>query len=134
MISAEKMRTLHFSASRAASSVILTSKARITACSGLRSSITEALMTSFLWMGPSATDDTGMSESLRNSSSASSEPSVEACTYTPRPPLLLLSLVTFSRSFITSFMADSLSSGRRTTYSCEPATACSRSGAAILIP
>ena len=46
--------------------------------SGLCSCMIEALITSFLWMGPMLTAETGILDVLRNSSSASSEPSVEA--------------------------------------------------------
>ena len=51
------------------------------------SSMTLARMTSFLWMGPMAMPLTGIltAGERRNSSSASSEPSVLACTHTPSP-------------------------------------------------
>ena len=51
------------------------------------SSMTFARMTSFLWMGPMAMEETGMGSfwDRRNSRSASRDPSVLACTQTPSP-------------------------------------------------
>ena len=49
--------------------------------------MTLARMTSRLWTGPMLMPDTGMRTAgdLRNSRSASREPSVDACTHTPSP-------------------------------------------------
>lgn len=51
------------------------------------SSMTLARMTSFLCIGPMAIEETGMGSfwDRRNSSSASKDPSVLACTQTPSP-------------------------------------------------
>ena len=67
-----------------------------------------ALITSFLWMGPMLTPETGILDVLRNSSSASSEPSVEAMAYTPMPPLTSeAALASLVRSLITSSLSTS---------------------------
>lgn len=71
-----------------ASFVTGTSKAKMTAYFFLPfSSIVLALITSFLCTGPMLIPDTGIltASERRNSSSASNEPSVDACTQTPSP-------------------------------------------------
>mmetsp|Transcript_12637 Transcript_12637/g.38681 ORF Transcript_12637/g.38681 Transcript_12637/m.38681 type:complete len:222 (+) Transcript_12637:784-1449(+) len=106
------------------------------AYSGFFSSIVEHLTTSFLYTGPMLMPETGILDVLRNSKSASSEPSVDACTYTPSPVLSTERRME-EKSFITSSLSSSSSSahpGSCTTSSCVPATAFSRPSAAIFTP
>mmetsp|Transcript_39834 Transcript_39834/g.98586 ORF Transcript_39834/g.98586 Transcript_39834/m.98586 type:complete len:260 (+) Transcript_39834:652-1431(+) len=138
MMSAVKIFTFRSLAMRAASSLTLTSNARMVAYSGrLRSCITLAPITSRLLTGPMAMPATGIftASLFRNSSSASREPSVDACTYTPSPLL--------STRAITPFMSDSASSlsssmsspaSASSTSMAVPATACSNPCATILTP
>lgn len=69
----------------------------------------------------------------RNSSSASREPSVEACTHTPRPDLST-EFMRSVRSDMTSSRSSSSSSSSPMTSRRDPAIAFSRSGATILMP
>lgn len=76
---------------------------------------------------------TGILLVRRNSSRASSDPSVDACTHTPRPDLS----TEFMRSVKSDMMSSrssSSSSSSPMTSSRDPAIAFSKSGATILIP
>ena len=77
----------------------------------LRSCITLAPITSRLFTGPMAMPATGIftASDLRNSKSASSEPRVDACTYTPSP-VLSMRPITFFMSESTSSLSSSMSS------------------------
>lgn len=79
MMFAVKTVTPRSSACLSASLTTGTSKARMHAYSGCdRSSCVDARITSILCTGPMLIAQTGICDVLRNSSSASSEPSVEA--------------------------------------------------------
>mmetsp|Transcript_40427 Transcript_40427/g.120591 ORF Transcript_40427/g.120591 Transcript_40427/m.120591 type:complete len:264 (+) Transcript_40427:938-1729(+) len=142
MMSAVKTLTLYSCASAIASRVTTTSNARITAYflsdlpfSPFFSFMMLARSTSFLCTGPMLMPDTGMFTSGvdRNDSSASSEPSVLACTHTPSPPLSTLEKMSAMSSMTVALSSSSSSSGP-TTNSCVPATACSRPGATTRTP
>mmetsp|Transcript_24051 Transcript_24051/g.43940 ORF Transcript_24051/g.43940 Transcript_24051/m.43940 type:complete len:411 (-) Transcript_24051:48-1280(-) len=136
MMSAVNTWTPYSSAISLASRSILTSKARIVAYSFFPfSSMMDARMTSFLWMGPMPAFATGMGglHSLRrNSSSASSAPRVEACTMTPCGSIFS-ELIT-DMSFITSSLMSSTSSSGPTTMTLVPATTFSICCALIFTP
>mmetsp|Transcript_36534 Transcript_36534/g.91434 ORF Transcript_36534/g.91434 Transcript_36534/m.91434 type:complete len:258 (-) Transcript_36534:1614-2387(-) len=136
MISAHMIRTPRCSASLRASLSILTSNASMVANSGCPFSfITDAFLTSILLTVPMLTQKTGILESLRKARRASSEPSVDAMTYTPLPDRstdLNMSLMSaMTSSFKSSIISSSSGS---TTNSDVPATASSRPCAEILTP
>ena len=121
------------SARRSASLSTVTSKQRIQASSRARSSIVAARITSFLCTGPILIPDTGILLTFKKSSSASRDPSVLACTHTPRPDLSM-ELSKDVKSDMTSSRRSSSSSSGPITRRRDPAIAFSRSGATILTP
>ena len=76
---------------------------------------------------------TGILLVRKNSSKASNEPSVDACTYTPRSCSLILDKADFN-SRVTSSLSISTSSDFWATNKFNPAMAFSNSRAAILTP
>ena len=121
------------SARRSASLSTGTSKQRIQASSRARSSIVAARITSFLCTGPMLIPETGILLTFKKSSSASRDPSVLACTHTPRPDLSI-ELSKDVKSDMTSSRRSSSSSSGPITRRRDPAIAFSRSGATILTP
>mmetsp|Transcript_24788 Transcript_24788/g.81080 ORF Transcript_24788/g.81080 Transcript_24788/m.81080 type:complete len:267 (+) Transcript_24788:2071-2871(+) len=136
MMSAVKTLTPSSLARSSASFSTLTSKARMHANSlRCRSSMTDAPMTSRLCTGPMEMPETGIcTASLsRKARRASSEPRVEAWTYTPSPVRSTLWRMALM-SLITSSLRSSTSSAGVRRCSCVPATAFSRSCATSLMP
>mmetsp|Transcript_11024 Transcript_11024/g.24450 ORF Transcript_11024/g.24450 Transcript_11024/m.24450 type:complete len:259 (-) Transcript_11024:960-1736(-) len=137
MMSAENMRTCDSSAMALASASTVVSKASMVANSGRPFSFMMlARITSFLWMGPMFTCETGMGglhSSRRNCSSASRAPSVDACTMTP-----LLSVCRdfciLATSPCTSSVTSSRSSPGCTSSTEVPASTRPMSGATIFTP
>ena len=121
------------SARRSASLSIGTSKQRIQASSRAFSNIVDARMISFLCTGPMLMPETGILLTLRKSSRASRDPSVLACTHTPRPDLSTESNSDVN-SDMTSSRSSSSSSSGPITRRWEPAIAFSSSDATILTP
>ncbi|ANB12384.1 hypothetical protein AWJ20_635 [Sugiyamaella lignohabitans] len=80
-----------------------------------------------------AIDMTGIFISFKKSNKASKAPKVDAWTHTPLPDLSTESNNPV-KSSMTSSMSSSSSSSGPTNKSREPATACSKSLAAILTP
>mmetsp|Transcript_19665 Transcript_19665/g.58502 ORF Transcript_19665/g.58502 Transcript_19665/m.58502 type:complete len:221 (-) Transcript_19665:1134-1796(-) len=125
MMSAVKILTPFLSAYVCASGSTGTSKPRMQENSSWPfCAMMAARRTSFLWMGPTVALDTGMggrslpARSLpgfrRNSSRASSAPSVEACTVTPLDSVTRVS-VRDATSFMTSSRRSSRSSSAEAT-------------------
>lgn len=139
MISAVKILMPSSSAKSLASGVTLTSKASKVAnslCCLAPPAFVDLthLRISFLCTGPMLTELTGIFCWYKNSSSASSEPIVDACTLTPSAVLSTY----FSRMSIKSsemhYFASFISSSLLHLNNSEPAMASSISGALILIP
>ncbi|KAH3681095.1 hypothetical protein WICPIJ_007955 [Wickerhamomyces pijperi] len=133
MISAEKILIPCSSAYCSASLSTFTSKHNITAYSLALSNIVVAFITSLLKTGPNPMDMTGIFMSFKKSKRASREPKVDACTVTPLPEVSTESNNPV-KSSITSSISSSSSSSGPTTNKREPATAFSKSLAAILTP
>jgi hypothetical protein len=117
MMSAVNTRTPMSSASSRASLVTGTSKARMTPNFFTpRSIMALARITSRLCTGPRLMQETGIltSSERRNSSSASSEPSVEACTATPSPDLSTDAKMSCMSSITSALIASTSSPGRAT--------------------
>mmetsp|Transcript_5462 Transcript_5462/g.17243 ORF Transcript_5462/g.17243 Transcript_5462/m.17243 type:complete len:221 (-) Transcript_5462:1711-2373(-) len=143
MMSAVKILTPFLSAYAWASGSTGTSKPRMHEYSSWPfCAMMAARSTSFLWMGPTVADETGIGgRSLparsfpgfrRNSSNASSAPSVEACTVTPLASVASAS-VRPATSFITSSFKSFTSSSAWTTRMPVPGTTLVSSGSPVIL-